>query len=92
MLVSAMLTNVLVHTDADALLVAEVRESPNARRMRVEVSDTSDDPPHKCRPGERASSGRDLMLIELRADAGAPRGEGMSIWFEIQKSGIRETS
>jgi serine phosphatase RsbU (regulator of sigma subunit)/anti-sigma regulatory factor (Ser/Thr protein kinase) len=85
LLVSEMLTNVLVHTDADALLVAEVNGGPGERRMRIEVTDTSDDLPHKRRPGELASSGRGLVLIELLADEWgvAPRGEGKSIWFEL---------
>ncbi|WP_282701110.1 SpoIIE family protein phosphatase [Streptomyces sp. CC219B] len=85
LLLSEMLTNVLVHTDADALLLAEVHSGPDGRRMRVEVTDTSDDLPHKRRPGELASSGRGLMLIELLADAWGvdPRGEGKSIWFEL---------
>ncbi|WP_326780877.1 SpoIIE family protein phosphatase [Streptomyces longwoodensis] len=89
LLVSEMLTNVLVHTDADALLVAEVAGGPAGRRMRVEVSDTGDDLPHKRRPGEMASSGRGLLLIELLADAWgvAPRGEGKSIWFELCEDG-----
>jgi serine phosphatase RsbU (regulator of sigma subunit)/anti-sigma regulatory factor (Ser/Thr protein kinase) len=88
LLLSEMLTNVLVHTDADALLLAEVRGGPGERRMRVEVTDTSDDLPHKRRPGELASSGRGLVLIELLADAWgvAPRGEGKSIWFELYES------
>ncbi|WP_432032465.1 SpoIIE family protein phosphatase [Streptomyces antibioticus] len=85
LLVSEMLTNVLVHTDADALLVAEVTGVSGERRIRVEVTDTSDDLPHKRQPGELASSGRGLMLIELLADTWgvAPRGEGKSIWFEL---------
>ncbi|MEV7071880.1 SpoIIE family protein phosphatase [Streptomyces sp. NPDC093990] len=85
LLLSETLTNVLVHTDADALLLAEVRGEAGERRMRVEVTDTSDDLPHKRRPGELASSGRGLMLIELLADAWGvdPRGEGKSIWFEL---------
>ncbi|MFD3503312.1 SpoIIE family protein phosphatase [Streptomyces sp. NPDC058676] len=85
LLLSEMLTNVLVHTDADALLLAEVRGEPGVRRMRVEVTDTSDDLPHKRRPGELASSGRGLVLIELLADVWGvdPRGEGKSIWFEL---------
>ncbi|WP_432133619.1 MULTISPECIES: ATP-binding SpoIIE family protein phosphatase [unclassified Streptomyces] len=88
LLVSEMLTNVLVHTDADALLVAEVGNGSGGRRLRVEVTDTSDDLPHKRRPGEMASSGRGLVLIELLADAWgvAPRGEGKSIWFEIREA------
>ncbi|MDQ1047108.1 SpoIIE family protein phosphatase [Streptomyces sp. V4I2] len=85
LLLSETLTNVLVHTDADALLLAEVRGDPGERRMRVEVTDTSDDLPHKRRPGELASSGRGLVLIELLADVWGvdPRGEGKSIWFEL---------
>ncbi|MFF3345911.1 SpoIIE family protein phosphatase [Streptomyces sp. NPDC002779] len=85
LLLSETLTNVLVHTDADALLLAEVGGEAGGRRMRVEVTDTSDDLPHKRRPGELASSGRGLMLIELLADTWGvdPRGEGKSIWFEL---------
>ncbi|MEU3337150.1 SpoIIE family protein phosphatase [Streptomyces sp. NPDC002144] len=87
LLLSEMLTNVLVHTDADALMQAEVRGEPGGRRMRVEVTDTSDDLPHKRRPGEMASSGRGLVLIELLAHSWGvdPRGEGKSIWFEFHE-------
>ncbi|MGW7301353.1 SpoIIE family protein phosphatase [Streptomyces sp. NPDC054829] len=85
LLLSETLTNVLVHTDADALLLAEVHHGLGRRRMRVEVTDTSDDLPHRRSPGELASSGRGLMLIELLADTWGvdPRGEGKSIWFEL---------
>ncbi|MGW0839684.1 SpoIIE family protein phosphatase [Streptomyces sp. NPDC002787] len=85
LLVSEMLTNVLVHTDADALLVAEVTGDGGKRRMRVEVTDTSDDLPHKRHPGELASSGRGLVLMDMLADAWGvdPRGDGKSIWFEL---------
>ncbi|MFD7133781.1 SpoIIE family protein phosphatase [Streptomyces sp. NPDC059894] len=88
LLVSETLTNVLVHTDTDALLVVEVSGDPGERRMRFEVTDSSDDLPHKRRPGELASSGRGLVLIELLADGWgvAPRGEGKSIWFELYES------
>ncbi|MFC4501391.1 MULTISPECIES: ATP-binding SpoIIE family protein phosphatase [Streptomyces] len=88
LLVSETLTNVLVHTDADALMVAEVTGAPGERRIRIEVTDTSDDLPHKRRPGELASSGRGLLLIELLADSWgvAPRGEGKSIWFELYET------
>ncbi|MFF0227886.1 SpoIIE family protein phosphatase [Streptomyces sp. NPDC004629] len=87
LLVSEMLTNVLLHTDADALLLAEVGGGPDRRRLRVEVTDAGDDLPHRRRPGELASSGRGLLLIELLADAWGvtPRGESKSIWFELQE-------
>ncbi|MFE9169183.1 SpoIIE family protein phosphatase [Streptomyces kebangsaanensis] len=88
LLLSEMLTNVLVHTDTDALLLAEVDGEKGERRLRVEVTDAGDDLPHRRRPGELASSGRGLLLIELLADAWGvvPRGRGKSIWFELYES------
>lgn len=88
LMVSEMATNVLVHTDGNALLVAEVTCADSARRLRVEVADTSDELPHRRRPGEMASSGRGLLLMEMLADRWGvdPRGEGKSIWFELYES------
>ncbi|QFZ75251.1 SpoIIE family protein phosphatase [Streptomyces fagopyri] len=88
LLVSEILTNVLVHTDGDALLVAEVTGASGDRRMRVEVTDASGDLPHRRHPGELASSGRGLVLVEILAEAWGvdPRGEGKSIWFEFYES------
>ncbi|MFF9690684.1 SpoIIE family protein phosphatase [Streptomyces sp. NPDC014623] len=88
LMVSEMSTNVLVHTDGDALLLAEVSGERGERRLRVEVADTSDELPHKRRPGEMASSGRGLVLMEMLADTWGvdPRGEGKSIWFELYES------
>lgn len=88
LMVSEMATNVLVHTDGDALMVAEVSGERGERRLRVEVADGSDELPHKRRPGEMASSGRGLVLMEMLADAWGvdPRGEGKSIWFELYES------
>ncbi|MEV7090969.1 SpoIIE family protein phosphatase [Streptomyces sp. NPDC093085] len=96
LMVSEMLTNVLVHTDGDALLFAEARGAPGARRLRVEVADTSDDLPHRRTPGELASSGRGLVLLELLADAWGvdPRGEGKCTWFHLYEdtAGTEETA
>ncbi|MCX4963510.1 SpoIIE family protein phosphatase [Streptomyces sp. NBC_00654] len=85
LMLSEMATNVLVHTDGDALMVAEAAGERGERRLRVEVADASDELPHKRRPGEMASSGRGLVLMELLADSWGvdPRGEGKSIWFEL---------
>jgi len=85
LLVSEMVTNVLVHTDGDALFVAEVTGAPGARRIRIQVTDGSDDLPHRRHPGELASSGRGLVLTELLADDWGvdPQGQGKSIWFEL---------
>ncbi|MFH8451117.1 SpoIIE family protein phosphatase [Streptomyces fungicidicus] len=88
LLLSEVLTNVLVHTDTDALLLAEVTGGDDGRRIRIEVTDAGDDLPHVRRPGELASSGRGLVLIELLAHTWgvAPRGRGKSIWFELYES------
>ncbi|MFF8100972.1 SpoIIE family protein phosphatase [Streptomyces sp. NPDC016640] len=88
LLLSEVLTNVLVHTDTDALLLAEVTGGGNGRRIRVEVTDACDDLPHVRSPGELASSGRGLLMVELLAHAWgvAPRGEGKSLWFELYET------
>ncbi|GAA0468662.1 SpoIIE family protein phosphatase [Streptomyces olivaceiscleroticus] len=85
LMVSEMVTNVLLHTDGDALLVAEISGARGTRRIRVDVADSSDELPHRRRPGELASSGRGLVLMELLAGAWGvdPRGDGKSIWFEL---------
>ncbi|MGW7413517.1 SpoIIE family protein phosphatase [Streptomyces sp. NPDC054863] len=85
LMVSEMVTNVLVHTDGDALLTARATGTVGTRRLRVEVTDASDELPHKRRPGEMASSGRGLLLMEMLAHKWGvdPRGEGKSIWFEL---------
>ncbi|MEU8783361.1 SpoIIE family protein phosphatase [Streptomyces sp. NPDC048637] len=85
LMVSEMVTNVLLHTDGDALLVAEITGERGARRIRVDVADSSDELPHRRSPGELASSGRGLMLLELMAGAWGvdPRGDGKSTWFEL---------
>ncbi|WP_328623346.1 SpoIIE family protein phosphatase [Streptomyces sp. NBC_00354] len=85
LIVSEMITNVLMHTDGDALLVAEAVGELGTRRLRIEVADASDELPHKRHPGEMASSGRGVLLMEMLADTWGvdPRGEGKSIWFEM---------
>ncbi|MDF6043687.1 SpoIIE family protein phosphatase [Streptomyces sp. JH14] len=88
LLISEITTNVLLHTDGDALMVVEVGTDRGGRCLRVEVTDGSDELPHKRRPGEMASSGRGLVLMQLLADAWGvePRGAGKSIWFELYES------
>ncbi|MGW7450436.1 ATP-binding SpoIIE family protein phosphatase [Streptomyces sp. NPDC054787] len=87
LMVSEMVTNVLTHTDGDALLVAEALGELGERRLRVEVADSSDELPHKRQPGEMSSSGRGVLLMEMLADSWGvdPRGAGKSIWFELHE-------
>jgi serine phosphatase RsbU (regulator of sigma subunit)/anti-sigma regulatory factor (Ser/Thr protein kinase) len=88
LLVSELITNVLVHTDGDAVLVAQVTGMRGTRRVHVQVADRSDDMPHRRSPGELASSGRGLFLIEELADSWGvdPRGDGKSIWFDLYEA------
>ncbi|MEV5932298.1 SpoIIE family protein phosphatase [Streptomyces sp. NPDC052079] len=85
LLLSEILTNVLVHTDTDALLLAEVTDGGDGRRIRIEVTDGGDDLPHPRRPGELASSGRGLILVQVLSHTWGvdPRGQGKSIWFDL---------
>ena len=88
LLASELLANVLVHTDQEATLVAALHGPPGERRLRVEVADQSDEQPHRRTPGEMASSGRGLILLELLAHRWGmqPRGQGKCIWFELDEA------
>ena len=88
LLASELLANVLVHTDQEATLVAALHGTPGERRLRVEVADQSDEQPHRRTPGEMASSGRGLILLELLAHRWGmePRGHGKCIWFELDEA------
>ncbi|MEU9128461.1 SpoIIE family protein phosphatase [Kitasatospora sp. NPDC048540] len=79
-----LLTNALVHTDGGAILTVELLTRP-ARRIRLEIQDRSSELPHRRAPGETATSGRGLMLVEaLAASWGVePRGTGKSVWCEF---------
>ncbi|QKW51275.1 SpoIIE family protein phosphatase [Streptomyces buecherae] len=87
LLLSEMVTNVLMHTDDDALVIAEISGEPGARRLRLDVADASDELPHRRHPGELASSGRGLLLMEMLAGSWGvdPRGEGKCIWVELHE-------
>ncbi|HZG03228.1 MAG TPA: SpoIIE family protein phosphatase [Streptomyces sp.] len=87
LLLSELLTNALVHTEGDAVVVAELTGEHGSRRLRLEVADRSDELPHRRHPGELASRGRGLLLLEMVAHRWGvdPRGEGKSIWFELHE-------
>lgn len=85
LLVSELLTNVLLHTDHDALLTAELAGPLRQRRLRVEVCDQGDLLPRLRHPGPLASAGRGLLLLDKLSDAWGvePLGEGKRTWFEL---------
>ncbi|MFB7619115.1 SpoIIE family protein phosphatase [Kitasatospora sp. NPDC056181] len=89
LLASELVTNAIRHTDRDAMFTARLYREPVAdggrARLRVEVEDESDLWPTRRTPGEQASSGRGLMLVEALADGWGvePRGSGKRMWFEL---------
>ncbi|MFC1411522.1 SpoIIE family protein phosphatase [Streptacidiphilus sp. N1-12] len=85
LLASELLGNVLVHTDQAAVLIAAVSGEPGRHTLRVEVSDSGDELPHQRTPGELASSGRGLVLLDILSDQWSvrPESEGKTVWFEL---------
>lgn len=86
LLVSELVTNVLLHTDDDAVLGAQLLGVPGVRRLRVDVTDRSDGMPHRRTPGEMAASGRGLLLLQEIADAW-----GWIRWATARRSGSNST-
>ncbi|MEE4542425.1 SpoIIE family protein phosphatase [Streptomyces sp. V4-01] len=83
LLASELVGNVLVHTDQTAALTATVSGEPGRRRLRVEVTDRGDELPHQRAPGELASSGRGLLLLDILSGQWSvrPESEGKTVWF-----------
>ncbi|MDX2596392.1 MULTISPECIES: ATP-binding protein [Streptomyces] len=82
LLASELVTNALVHTDADAVLIAVV----SARGLRVEVRDfVSRRPLLRVPDLTEDTHGRGLLLVQSLADAWGvrPHGVGKSVWFEL---------
>jgi anti-sigma regulatory factor (Ser/Thr protein kinase) len=92
LLVSELLGNVLIHTEQAAALRADISGEHGHRRLRVEVSDSSDEVPHRRAPGELSSSGRGLVLLDLLAHRWniKPEPEGKTVWFEVDEDGPEE--
>ncbi|WP_242628688.1 SpoIIE family protein phosphatase [Streptomyces noursei] len=81
---SELIANALTHTESGALVAVELL--PGApRRIRLEVEDRSSQWPRRRRPGETATSGRGLLLVEALADrwGAEPRGSGKALWCEF---------
>ncbi|MER6117551.1 SpoIIE family protein phosphatase [Streptomyces sp. NPDC001743] len=88
LLATELLGNVLVHTDQDGALNAYVTGETGERRLLVEVMDRGDELPHQRTPGELASSGRGLMLLDILADQWGvrPEPEGKTAWFALTEA------
>ncbi|MFJ2420381.1 SpoIIE family protein phosphatase [Streptomyces brevispora] len=84
LLTGELLVNVLLHTEGGAVLTLEVLPEP-VRRVRLSVQDRSSVWPRRRTPGETATSGRGLLLLDAVATRWGiePRGEGKAVWCEI---------
>lgn len=82
-----LLVNVLLHTEGGAVLTLEVLPEP-VRRVRLSVQDRSSAWPRRRTPGETATSGRGLLLLDAVTTRWGiePRGEGKAVWCEIGPS------
>ncbi|WP_232792332.1 ATP-binding SpoIIE family protein phosphatase [Actinacidiphila yeochonensis] len=87
LLASELLGNVLVHTDQTATFNALVSGDAGRRTLRVEVTDRGDELPHQRAPGEMASSGRGLVLLDLLSDQWGvrPEAEGKTVWYALHE-------
>ncbi len=66
LLTGELLVNVLLHTEGGAVLTLEVLPEP-VRRVRLSVQDRSSAWPRRRTPGEAATSGRGLLLLDALA-------------------------
>ncbi|MEV8097467.1 ATP-binding protein [Kitasatospora sp. NPDC085879] len=85
LLASELVTNALVHTPHGAVFDVELSAD---RRLRIEVRDGAPGLPGRRAPGDYATSGRGLLLVEAMADDWGVqlRGDGKTTWFELGPS------
>ncbi|NGN68419.1 SpoIIE family protein phosphatase, partial [Streptomyces sp. A7024] len=76
LVLSELIANVLIHTEGEASVTATVAGPFGRRTLRVIVADGDDELPHRRHPGEMASSGRGVLLMEELAGTWGvePRG------------------
>ncbi|MFF4582945.1 SpoIIE family protein phosphatase [Streptomyces sp. NPDC001389] len=84
-----LLVNALLHTDGGAVLTMEVLPEP-VRRIRLWVKDRSSVWPRRRSPGEAATTGRGLLLVDaLAAHWGVEsRGDGKAVWCEFDVGAV----
>ncbi|PPK92662.1 anti-sigma regulatory factor (Ser/Thr protein kinase) [Kineococcus xinjiangensis] len=87
LLLTEVVTNVVVHAHTD--MTVHLYAGPAG--LRVEVDDSSPEPPHERRPTHRSEHGRGLLLLQRLArqwgyevhDGPAPAETGKTLWFEL---------
>ena len=79
-----LITNSLVHTDSGATVTVELITG-DRQRVRLEVQDSSSEWPKRRSPGETATSGRGLHLVDALTHRWGvdPLGTGKSVWCEF---------
>jgi anti-sigma regulatory factor (Ser/Thr protein kinase) len=83
LLLGEVITNAVQHTVGDV----RVRLEHDRRRLRVEVTDSSDRLPDKRPVNLEAESGRGLVIVESLADAWGHtfvETGGKTVWFELR--------
>ena len=84
LLVTELVANVVTHVGAPMTL--RVQRSPST--MRVEIDDPSTEVPVVRHPDPAEEHGRGVLLVDQLANAWGvdPRGDGKTVWFEIDVS------
>ncbi|MEV6104329.1 SpoIIE family protein phosphatase [Streptomyces sp. NPDC051940] len=88
---SELIANVMIHTVGDATVSADLTGPRGQRVLRLSVADPAAALPHRRHPGELASSGRGVLLLDALADAWGvePRGAGKAVWCEFHEAAAR---
>lgn len=90
LLTTELVTNAIVHARTDFAL----RVTTHQDRLRIEVSDSSHDPPRLIPIHEAQEHGRGLHLVDaLSASWGVDwRADGKAVWFELAEDSAEVTA